>query len=152
MPLSLLQIDRQSVGETFGSLPLVVEAGVRSGNREAAERALNELEVMHATASATPWALGLLKRSQALMADDSLAEEMFQQSIAYLQQTLVLIDLTLAQLSYGEWLRRHQRPASMLVPNSARHTRHSSQWELRDLLSVHEASFSPPVNTQFAGV
>jgi len=64
---------------------------------------------VRATASATPWALGLLKRSQALMADDSLAEEMFQQSIAYLQQTLVLIDLALAQLSYGEWLRRHQR-------------------------------------------
>ena len=100
--------DRPAIGWRPLSLPLVVEAGVRSGNREAAERALDELEV-RATASATPWALGLLKRSQALMADDSLAEEMFQQSIAYLQQTLVVIDLARAQLSYGEWLRRHQR-------------------------------------------
>ena len=64
---------------------------------------------MRATASATPWALGLLARSQALMADDSMAEELFKESIAHLKQTLVVTDLAMAHLSYGEWLRRQQR-------------------------------------------
>jgi DNA-binding CsgD family transcriptional regulator len=100
--------DRQAIGWRCQSLPLVVEAGLRSGNRTAAERALVELEV-RATASATPWALGLLERSQAMLADDSLAEGLFKQSIAHLKQTLVVTDLALAHLSYGEWLRRHQR-------------------------------------------
>jgi DNA-binding CsgD family transcriptional regulator len=102
--------DRQAIGWRCQSLPLVVEAGLRSGNRTAAERALVELEV-RATASATPWALGLLERSQAMLADDSLAEELFKQSIAHLKQTLVVTDLALAHLSYGEWLRRHHRQA-----------------------------------------
>jgi DNA-binding CsgD family transcriptional regulator len=100
--------DRQAIGWKCQSLPLVVEAGIRSGNLGVAERALDEL-TMRATASATPWALGLLARSQALMADDSLAEELFKESIAHLKQTLVVTDLAMAHLSYGEWLRRHQR-------------------------------------------
>ena len=101
-------LDRKAIGWRCKSLPIVVEAGLRSGNREIAERALDEL-TMHATASATPWALGLLERSQALMANDSLAEAHFLQSISHLKQTLVVTDLALAHLSYGEWLRRHQR-------------------------------------------
>ena len=106
--------DRQAIGWRCQSLPLVVEAGLRSGNRTAAERALVELE-LRATASATPWALGLLERSQALMADDSLAEALFTQSIADLKQTLVVTDLALARLSYGEWLRRRQRRADARI-------------------------------------
>ena len=66
----------------------------------AAERALEELK-RHATASKTPWALGLLARSQALMADDSMAEEIFKKSIAQLEQTLVVTDL-----AYGTSLVR----------------------------------------------
>ena len=102
--------DRQAIGWKCQSLPLVVEAGIRCGEREAAERALDELR-MRATASATPWALGLLARSQALMADDSLAEALFLESIAQLKQTLVVTDLAMAHLSFGEWLRRNQRRA-----------------------------------------
>jgi DNA-binding CsgD family transcriptional regulator len=100
--------DREAIGWRGQFLPLVVEAGLRSGNRMAAERALEELE-MRATASKTPWALGLLARSQALMADDSMAEEIFKESIAQLKQTLVVTDLAMAHLSFGEWLRRQQR-------------------------------------------
>ena len=70
---------------------------------------------MRATASATPWALGLLERSQAMLADDSLAEGLFKQSIAHLKQTLVVTDLALAHLSYGEWLRRHHRQADARI-------------------------------------
>jgi DNA-binding CsgD family transcriptional regulator len=101
-------LDQQAIGWTTLTLPLVVEAGLRSGDRDAAERALSELDV-RATASATPWAIGLLLRAQALMADDSEAEELFERSIAHLQQTLVITDLALAHLSYGEWLRRQHR-------------------------------------------
>jgi DNA-binding CsgD family transcriptional regulator len=86
----------------------VVEAGVRSGNRVAADRALAELH-LRATATATPWALGLLARSQALLADDGEAEPLFAESISHLEQTLVATDLALAHLSYGEWLRRQHR-------------------------------------------
>jgi DNA-binding CsgD family transcriptional regulator len=74
----------------------------------AAEHALEELTT-RAMASATPWALGLLERSQALMADDSVAGALFERSIAHLKQTLVVTDLAWARLLYGEWLRRQQR-------------------------------------------
>jgi DNA-binding CsgD family transcriptional regulator len=100
--------DRQAIGWRCHSLPLVVEAAVRSGNREAAESALGQLTT-HSTASGTPWALGLLERSQALMAGDAAAEAHFQQSIAHLKRTLVVTDLALTKLAYGEWLRRQQR-------------------------------------------
>ena len=49
------------------ALPIAVEAGVRSGNRIAAEDALAELEV-RATSTGTPWALGLLARCRAHLA------------------------------------------------------------------------------------
>ena len=90
------------------TLPIVVEAGVRSGNRIAAEHALAELEV-RATSTGTLWALGLLARCRAHLADDSDAGDLFEDSISQLQQTLVVTDLALAHLSYGEWLRRQQR-------------------------------------------
>ena len=100
--------ERKAIGWKCQSLPLVIEAGLRSGNRKAAERALEELR-MRATASATPWALGLLARSQALMANGPPAEALFNESIAHLKQTLVVTDLAIAHLSFGEWLRRQQR-------------------------------------------
>ena len=90
------------------TLPIVVEAGVRSGNRIAAEDALAELDV-RATSAATPWAMGLLARSRAHLANDLDAEEFFEESISQLDRTQVETDLALSHLSYGEWLRRQQR-------------------------------------------
>jgi DNA-binding CsgD family transcriptional regulator len=109
---ALVEAERVTNEEVTGwrsqLLPIVVEAGVRSGNRDAADRALAELRV-RATATATPWALGLLARGQALLADDADAELFYVESISQLEHTLIATDLALAHLSYGEWLRRQRR-------------------------------------------
>jgi DNA-binding CsgD family transcriptional regulator len=53
--------------------------------------------------------LGLLARSQALVAGDGDAESRFRESIARLATTTVRTDLARAHLLYGEWLRRQRR-------------------------------------------
>src|SRR5262249_25659117 len=61
--------------------------------------------------SGTPWALGLLARSQALLTHSPAAEKYFLQAIELLEQTTVATDVAHARLLYGEWLRREKRRA-----------------------------------------
>jgi DNA-binding CsgD family transcriptional regulator len=100
--------DDDSVPQGNQVLPEMVEAGVRSGDRAAAETALARLEE-RATLSGTPWALGLLARSKALLASDSESENLYRRAVAYLEGTYVATDLARAHLLYGEWLRRQNR-------------------------------------------
>jgi DNA-binding CsgD family transcriptional regulator len=94
----------------FGSIHLgdVVEATVRSRDTAGAEAALARL-AERAEATKTPWALGLLARSRALMADSADAEPHYLQAIEQLARSALRPELGRAHLLYGEWLRRQRR-------------------------------------------
>jgi DNA-binding CsgD family transcriptional regulator len=90
------------------ALPEVVEAAARSGEYEVAAAALDRL-TQRARASGVPWALGLLARSEALMAADGDAEQRYRDALGHLGESLAMPDLARAHLLYGEWLRHQQR-------------------------------------------
>jgi DNA-binding CsgD family transcriptional regulator len=59
-------------------------------------------------ASGTGWALGLLARSQALVAADD-GEVFYRSSIEQFSSTRMAVELARSHLVYGEWLRRKAR-------------------------------------------
>jgi DNA-binding CsgD family transcriptional regulator len=89
------------------ALPDLVEASVRSSKRELAESALQRL-AERASASATPLALGLLARSQALVDGSQEARERYQEAVRLLEGTRAVPHLARTHLLYGEWLRRQR--------------------------------------------
>lgn len=100
--------DRDPPGFGNRVLPEVVEAGVRTGDIRHAASALDRL-TQRAEASGTPWAIGMLARSRALLAGDTEAESYYSLAIEHLENTLVRTELARAHLLYGEWLRRRRR-------------------------------------------
>ncbi|WP_436532355.1 helix-turn-helix transcriptional regulator [Actinoplanes sp. HUAS TT8] len=89
-------------------LPDLVEAAFYAEDPETAAWAL-ELLTERATASGTPWALGLLARSRAVLAGPGEAEKLFASAIEQLGATASVSDLARAHLLHGEWLRRQRR-------------------------------------------
>jgi len=87
---------------------VLIEAAVRCGDRAAAAAALDAVAPWW-QACETPWSLGLLARSRALLADDEQAEDGFRLSIGQLRECQVTPQLARSHLLYGEWLRRRRR-------------------------------------------
>jgi DNA-binding CsgD family transcriptional regulator len=90
------------------ALPDLVEAAVRAGRRDLAERAFQRL-ADRATATGTPLALGLLARSRALLAAPEEARQGYEDALHLLGRTRAAPQLARAHLLYGEWLRRQRQ-------------------------------------------
>jgi DNA-binding CsgD family transcriptional regulator len=90
------------------ALPNLIEAACRCDDRATAALALERLST-RTRASGTPLALGLLARSQALLARDSEAERFHRAAIGYLERSSGTTELARAHLLQGEWLRRCRR-------------------------------------------
>ena len=90
------------------AMPELIEAAVRMGAPELAAETGRRL-TSRSKASGTEWALGVAARSQALLADDGRADQLYGEAIERLARTRVAVDLARAHLLYGEWLRRQRR-------------------------------------------
>ncbi|GAB2574407.1 ATP-binding protein [Kribbella endophytica] len=100
--------EQEDLGFVGWSLVELVEAAAHSGDRTAAAEALGRLEERTLPAG-TDWALGILARSRALLAEGSNADILYQEAIQRLGRTRVAVQLARTHLLYGEWLRREQR-------------------------------------------
>jgi DNA-binding CsgD family transcriptional regulator len=86
----------------------LIEAAWRSGDGESARRALMRL-TERAQASRTPWGLGLLARSRALMTEDTDPEPLYVEALDHLGGSGLETEVARTRLVYGEWLRRQRR-------------------------------------------
>jgi DNA-binding CsgD family transcriptional regulator len=100
--------DGSSLYVVTATLPDLIEAAVRSGERELASAAVARLSERTIPAG-THWALGTLTRSRALVVEGSDAERLYEDAIEHLRRSRVAPALARAHLLYGEWLRRARR-------------------------------------------
>ena len=105
---ALSVIDDDSAFTSEASLPEMIEAAVRAGDRQAAATAYETLSE-RTLAAGTPWALGVRARSQALLDEDGHAEDAYLESLSQLARSRVTIELARTHLLYGQWLRRAKR-------------------------------------------
>ncbi len=110
---ALAALRRQAVDPSYrDSAPRpmaeLIEAAVRSGERELAGLALERLAET-TSAAGTDWALGIEARSRALLSDGDSADALYRESIERLGHTSIRLQLARAHLLYGEWLRRERR-------------------------------------------
>jgi hypothetical protein len=83
----------------------IIEGAASSGECQPALQAPHQLEE-RALSSGTDWAVGILARSQALLADDRVAESAYREAIERLECTRITVHLARTHLLDGEWLRR----------------------------------------------
>ena len=100
--------DAHELGFSNWSLPLLIEAAVRSGRRELAEDALRQL-TQRTRPSGTDWALGTEARCRALLSEPAAAEPLYREALERLGRTRVRGEYARAHLLFGEWLRRERR-------------------------------------------
>ncbi|HEX4282163.1 MAG TPA: AAA family ATPase [Solirubrobacteraceae bacterium] len=111
--VALAALRRQAVDPSYrDSAPRpmaeLIEAAVRSGQRELAGLALQRLTETTSPAG-TNWALGIEARSRALLSDGDSADALYREAIERLGRTSIRLQLARAHLVYGEWLRRQRR-------------------------------------------
>jgi DNA-binding CsgD family transcriptional regulator len=110
---ALAALHRQAVDPSYrdGSprpVAELIEAAVRSGERQLAELALGRLAET-TSAAGSDWALGIEARSRALLSGGEAAEALYREAIERLSRTSIRVQLARAHLLYGEWLRRERR-------------------------------------------
>lgn len=105
---ALTVFENDSVCTTVWTLPELIEAAFRAGERGVADTAYETLSG-RALAAGTPWALGLRARCAALLAEGADAEDAYRESISHLERSQMAVDLARAHLLYGQWLRRAKR-------------------------------------------
>jgi len=108
MSSALTVFENDSIYTVARTLPELIEAAFRAGEREVAATAYETLS-QRALAAGTPWALGLRARCAALLAEGAEAEDAFRESIGQLERCRMAVDLARAHLLYGQWLRRVKR-------------------------------------------
>lgn len=86
----------------------LIESASRTKRLADATAALSQLATT-AESSGTPWGLGVLARSRALISDEAEAEDHYTESLRLLEATPCSLDLARTSLAYGEWLRRQRR-------------------------------------------
>jgi DNA-binding CsgD family transcriptional regulator len=89
-------------------LPELAEAAVHCGEPAAASGIADRL-AESVLASGTEWGLGMLARTQALVAEDAEAEALYRAALGHLSRCRARTSLARAHLVYGEWLRRQRR-------------------------------------------
>jgi len=90
------------------TLPELVEAAARSGDRGGAGEALDWLAEATQPAG-TDAALGVEARCRGLLSEGAAADELYREAVSRLGRTSLRPELARAHLLYGEWLRRNQR-------------------------------------------
>lgn len=86
----------------------LVEAAVRAGETEAGTEALGQLAEITRPCG-TDWALGIEYQCRALLAGGKMADKLYREAIARLDDGSIRPVLARAHLLFGEWLRREQR-------------------------------------------
>jgi DNA-binding CsgD family transcriptional regulator len=102
------EYQKEDYGLRNWALSELVEAAVRSGDRQAAVAASRQLTDI-TRGSGTDWALAVQARSRALLAVGEEADSLYRESLARLGRTRVRTETARAHLLYGEWLRRERR-------------------------------------------
>jgi ATP/maltotriose-dependent transcriptional regulator MalT len=99
--------ERDDIGHLVWALSELVEAAVRTGERDRARAAAARLE--HITGTDDEVGVGVRARARALLACDADAEPLYRRAIDCFAMRGLALQRARAHLLYGEWLRRQGR-------------------------------------------